>query len=508
MKFFRRRCLYTLLAVTLGAVTAQADVALPKILSDNMVLQRELPVPIWGTAAPGEEIAVRFAGQEKKTKAGADGRWTVSLDALKASATPQELTIAGTNTVTLKNILVGEVWLCSGQSNMEYSINRPSSSAPAAVPVDPQLAQEIATETYPAIRLFRVEKQTRTPDLVTNGWTECSGDALSAFSALGFFFGRNLQHELNVPVGLIESSWGGSRIEPWTFPNSYAGLPAFNDANGQTLAQIDGVRPGQYINSMIRPLVPFAVRGVIWYQGESNIIATNDGIRYADKMQALVEGWRAAWNRTDLPFYSVQIAPYAYTKRPDPLKHSAEEEPMLWEAQWLSTQLPNTGLVPTIDLNADFSNIHPGQKRVVGKRLADLALAEAYGKTGLVYDGPTFAKMEIADGKATLRFTNTGGGLAARDGQPLSEFEIAGADGNFVAAQATLADNTVVVSSAQIAVPVAVRFGWRETAQPNLINKEGLPAYPFRTNGPDWHPATRAASTPAAPVPTPIPATP
>jgi len=473
-----------------AAPALRADVTLPKIIGDNMVLQRGGPVPIWGQASPGEAVTVLFAGQQKRAVTDPTGHWQVMLDALPASAEPRDMTITGNNSLQLKNILVGEVWLCGGQSNMEYAVNRSTAGAPAATSSDALLAQEIEHPDYPDIRLFRVEKKVQPPDVVSSGWTACSGDALDIFSAIGFFFARDIQRVLGVPVGVIQSAWGGSRIEPWTPADAYAPLPAFHAETEKAAGappKIDGVTPGNYFNAMVRPLAPFALRGVLWYQGESNIIATNDGVRYADKMQALVDSWRKIWAKNDLPFYSVQLAPYLYTRRKDPQPHGPDELPKLWEAQFLTLRLPHTAMVPTIDLDSNFGNIHPNGKRVVGQRLADLVLADTYGDKNILYPGPVFANLTITGNTAIVHFD--GGVLASRDQKPLTEFEIAGADGQFVTATAVIKDDTVVVSSTQVAAPVAVRFAWRETAQPNLINKDGLPAYPFRTNGPDWHPA-------------------
>jgi len=494
------------LAALLAATPARADVTLPKILGDNMVLQRDQPVLIWGAAAAGDEVSVKFSGQEKHARPAANGRWQVALDSLKASATPQELIITATNTAQpasngetiLKNVLVGEVWFCGGQSNMEYSVNAPSSSAPSAVPGDPALAQELQAETYPQIRLFRVEKQTRSPGIVTNGWTDCAGDALNKFSATGFFFARNLQRALGVPVGMVGSYWGGSRLEQWIPPEAFQKRPAFakeTAAPGRLL--IDGRAPGDYFNSMIRDLAPFTLRGMLWYQGESNIIASNDGVRYADKMQALVDYWRGLWHDEHLPFYQVQIAPFLYTSRTadftvdkkTQIVHGLDELPKLWEAQFLATRLPNVEVVPTTDLDSNFQNIHPNGKRAVGQRLAHLALTKVYGQKTPAAQGPWYAGMTVKGHQAVVAFANTGGQLSTRDGQPPALFEIAGADGIFQPATATIAGDTVILENKDVAAPAAVRLGWSETAQPNLVNIDGLPAYPFRSNGPDWHPS-------------------
>jgi len=497
-----------LAALLFSAGFASANVTLPKILGDNMVLQRERPVAIWGTADEGDEVTVKFAGQEKHARPDANGKWQVMLDPLKASATPQELTVTATNIakpdrngeIKLKNALVGEVWFCGGQSNMEYPVGVVSAGAGPATANDPKLVEEIAAETYPQIRLFRVNKQNRAPELSTDGWTDCAGDALNKFSAIGFFFARNLQHTLNVPVGVVGSYWGGSRLEQWIPPEAFQKQPTFaKEAAAPGRLLIDGRAPWDYFNSMIRDLAPFTLRGMLWYQGESNIIASNDGVRYADKLQALVDYWRGLWHDQSLSFYQVQIAPFLYTSRkadhlPDGqtiIEHGPDELPKLWEAQFLVTRLPNVEIVPTTDLDSNFKNIHPGGKRIVGQRLANLALTKIYGQVTPTWQGPLYDKTETKNGQVVVHFSNTGGKLSTRDGQPPNDFEVAGVDGVFAPATAVIDGDTVVLRSDKVTEPKIVRLGWTETAQPNLVNKDGLPAYPFRTNGPDWQPAKK-----------------
>ena len=473
-------------AAALLAIVLRADVSLPRILGDNMVLQRDGPVPVWGRAAPGEEVTVRFAGREEHATADAAGRWQIMFDALPASATPRAMIVSAGNVLRLENILVGEVWLCSGQSNMEYAVGVAKKWAPAAAETDPELAQELTTTPLPTLRLFRVEKELKPPEVVSSGWHEAADGARNEFSAVGYYFGRRLQRELGVPVGLIQSAWGGSRIEEWTPAEAYAKLAAVFTGEAAASFEKDPAWIGRNYAAMVQPLAPFALHGVIWYQGESNLIAYNDGLRYADKLRTLIDAWRAAWRQPALPFYSVQIAPYLYTGRKDPLPHSADELPKLWEAQAAALRIPHTGLVPTTDLVDDVSNIHPAHKREVGERLAALALSEACGRPGPGWEGPAFAKLEISDAKVVVHFNNAGGGLASRDGKPLMDFEIAGADGVFMPAGAVIRGDTVVVSSPQVTAPAAVRFGWSETARPNLMNHAGLPAYPFRSNGRVW----------------------
>ena len=492
-----RRYLFVL---PLLAILLRADVSLPHVLGDNMVLQREQPVPIWGHAAPGEEVAVRFAGQEKRVRADAAGSWQVTLDALATSATPATLTVAGANTIELKNILVGEVWLCSGQSNMEYAFGTTKPWAAAATATDPELAADLQNATHPTIRLFRVEKKLAPPEVVSDGWQVAGGEVRNQFSAVGYWFGHQLARELGVPVGMIQSAWGGSRIEEWTAGAAYAKLETILGPAGAPSFERDAKLIGRNYEGMVRPLVPFALRGVIWYQGESNLIAYHDGLRYADKMRVWIESWRAAWNRPDLPIYWVQIAPYLYSSRKDPLLHAADELPKIWEAQAAALALPHTGMVPTTDLVDDLANIHPSRKRPVAERLVRLALIQTYGHAGLTWFGPVFESLEIKDTSAIVRFSHPDGLLDTRDGEPPTEFEIAGADGNFTPAQAEITGEfTVRVWCAAVPHPAAVRFAWRETARPNLINGAGLPAYPFRTNAPVW-----AGVNPATPAKTPL----
>ncbi|HSW44504.1 MAG TPA: sialate O-acetylesterase [Phycisphaerae bacterium] len=497
------------LAAGLSPPAAVADVRLPHVIGCNMVLQREKPVPIWGWADPGEEVTVRIAGQEARAKADDKGKWMVRLKAMPAGG-PHEMAVAGRNTLQLTNILVGEVWVGSGQSNMEWGIR-------AAVNGE----QEIASADYPRIRLFDVPKVSAgEPALdVNTDWLPCSPNNIVAnggmgFSAALYFFGRELHKELNVPIGLIDSSWGGTRIEPWTPPEGFAGVTGFDEIlkqiaeatpnHDQAVAAAvlrheqwlptarqaldegkpvppppgwprhalnsEGSPTGLY-NGMIHPLVPFAIRGAIWYQGEAN---HPDGMKYAAMMKALVTGWRKVWGQGDFPFYYVQIAPYERL-------YSRDQLPKLWEAQVAAMSIPNTGMIVTTDI-ADLEDIHPKNKQDVGKRLALWALAKTYGRKDLVCSGPLYKSMKIEDGAIRLLFDYVGSGLASRDGKPLNAFTIAGEDRKFVKADATIDGDTVVIRSDKVSEPKAVRFGWSQLAQPNLINTEGLPASPFRTD--------------------------
>ncbi|WP_206684065.1 sialate O-acetylesterase [Pontibacter beigongshangensis] len=472
------RTLFIFLLLIASQTIVSAAVRLPKILGNNMVLQREKPLPIWGWASAGEQVTVTFAGQQKTAKADAEGTWKVTFDPLKANANPQEMTIAGSDTITLSNLLIGEVWLCSGQSNMEYTMKLHPKYARPAKGIDS--AAVALTKTHPGIRIFKVEKERSNPDVTSTGWNECSGEALEAFSAIGFYFAKDIQRELNVPIGVISSSWGGSRIEPWTPAEAYKALPAFAAALQSEPFKVDEVEPGKNYRSMIKPL---ALRGVLWYQGESNCMQ-HDGMRYADKMQALIEGWRKEWGNEQLPFYSVMIAPFLYTKRNDRLPHTPETLPEFWEAQTQSLKIPYTGMAVVTDLVDDLGDIHPSYKWEIGRRLALIALAKDYDKK-VVSQGPVFKEMKVKKRQAILSFDHADG-LKSLDGKPLSWFSIAGADGQFKPAIAKIKGDKVIVYAEGVRKPAIVRFAWNETAMPNLSNKAGLPAVPFCTDALEW----------------------
>ncbi|TDH24210.1 sialate O-acetylesterase [Segetibacter sp. 3557_3] len=459
---------------------APAQLRLPKVIGSNMVLQRNKPLPVWGWTTPGEQVNVSFAGQQQTTKSDTAGYWKVTLAPMNANEQPQTMTITAGNTITLSNLLVGEVWLCSGQSNMEYPMKRGNYAKPARGADSAELELKNA---YPSIRIFNVQKVLSTPDVTTTGWNEASGEALEKFSAAGFFFAKNLYQQLRIPIGVINSSWGGSRIEPWTPAEGYKALPAFAPEAEKTPFMIDSAVPGKNYRSMIEPLAPFALRGFLWYQGESNCMM-NDGMRYADKMQALVEAWRNKWGINELAFYSVQLAPYSYTKRPDRIKHTPETLPEFWEAQVASEKIPFSRSIVVTDLVDNLTDIHPSYKWEVGRRLALVALETDYQQK-VVSSGPLFTKMKRKKGRAVLSFQNANG-LKTSDGKPLSWFSIAGYDGVFKPADAVVRGNRIVVSTAGINKPSAVRFAWHETAMPNLVNGAGLPAVPFRTDNRTW----------------------
>ena len=458
------------LAIVAWTAPASAAVKLPAVIGDNMVLQRGEAVPIWGWDDPGTQVTVTLGDSKVTGTADDQGKWCVRLPAMTAGG-PHTLTVAGTTSVTVANILVGDVWLCSGQSNMEWSVANSN---------NPQ--EEIAAANHPRIRHIKiphVPADTPQQDVASSGWQVCSPQTVSGWTAVGYFFARHLQQELDVPVGLIGSNWGGTRIEPWTPPVGFQQVPALRDIADKLDSfptrnadgKINHQSPLALYNGMIAPLVPYGIRGALWYQGESN---NGEGMLYFEKKKALIGGWRALWNKPDLPFYFVQLAPFRYGGEPKNLAG-------IWEAQTATLSLPHTGMAVTVDIS-NLTDIHPRNKQDVGKRLALWALAQLYGKTDLVYSGPLYKSMAVEGNKIRLAFDHVGSGLVARDGQPLNWFTIAGEDKEFVAAQAEIDGATVVVSADSVANPVAVRFGWTQEAEPNLSNKEGLPASPFRTD--------------------------
>ena len=491
----------------LAAFSAEAVVRLPRVLASDMVLQRDLPIQIWGWADPGEKVTCELGKEKATATATAAGQWLVKLPAMSAGG-PHELTVSGNNTLKLTGILVGEVWLCSGQSNMEMGVGMCKDGK-----------AEIAAATNANIRLFLVPKKASGVPLtdVDATWQVCSPASIAqggwgGFSAAAYYFGRELQQMLNVPVGLIASSWGGTRIEPWTPPVGFAAVPAVKtigekiqqaDADyrkaavtgldqveaalgkarkaleaGQPLPPVPALalkhrldssgEPTGLYNGMIHPLVPFGIRGAIWYQGESN---NGENMLYFEKMKALIAGWRQTWKQGEFPFLFVQLAPYRYGGAPTQL-------PGIWNAQLASLSIPNTGMAVTTDITT-LNDIHPPNKQDIGKRLALWALATTYGKKDLVYSGPIYKSLKIDGAKIVVSFDHVGGGLVTRDGLEVTTFEIAGADGKFVKALAKIDGEKVIVSAEEVTAPTQVRFAWHQLAQPNLMNKEKLPASPF-----------------------------
>ena len=459
-------------------VTAQVQLA--EVFTDHMVLQRGKPVAVWGTASPNETVEVSFAGATRKVTASVDGKWKVKLPAMKASAMPRELTVKASNIIVLSNVLVGEVWLCSGQSNMEYPMDRHLKRYKGPkIGVD-KAAEVLAGDKNPMIRFMYVQRKHTSP-LPTTGWHETTDTTLRHVSAAGYFFAEELVRKLNVPVGIISSSWGGTRVEQWAPAWAYEQSPLFKDTvAGKKDFKIDGMEPGKMFASMLEPIIPFTMKGILWYQGESNAMI-HDTLTFKPKTKLMLDTWKQLWDDPNLSFYYVQIAPFYYTKRKDKLEHGADLLPHYWEQQALCLDFPRSGMVVTTDLVDDLSDIHPGYKWEVGRRLSLWALAKDY-KQRVVYSGPLYKSMKVKGNSIEISFNHVGGGLVSTDGQPLSWFSVAGADRRFYPAIAEIKGKKIIVSAPQVNVPVAVRFAWDETAMPNFANKENLPASPFRTD--------------------------
>ncbi len=455
------RSLVRLLAIpvagTLLAGSAFAEVKPHALFSNGAVLQQGMKVPVWGTAKDGEKVTVRCQEQEASTTA-KDGKWKVELAPLKAGG-PFEMTIAGDNTIKLSDILVGEVWIASGQSNMQWSVKQSD---------DPQ--NTVNNSANPQIHLITVPRRA-TPEPqadIDAKWEKCGPETIGEFSAVAYFFGRDLEKQLKVPVGLISTNYGGTPAEAWT---SHAGLEA--DSSLKTLAASPATTgpnsPGGLYNAMIHPLIPYAIRGAIWYQGESN---AGRAYEYRTLFPTMIKDWRAKWGEGDFPFLLVQLAPF--------LKIDFEPQDSAWaelrDAQLMSTQtLPGVGMAVITDVG-DESDIHPRWKAPVGNRLSLAARALAYGEK-IPYSGPEYSQQQVDGDKIVLSFKHADGGLVAKGGV-LQGFTIAGADKKFVNARAEIQGDKIVVSSPAVKQPVAVRYGWSNYPLVNLWNGAGLPASP------------------------------
>ena len=503
------------------SLLVSANVKLPTVISDNMVLQRETNVPIWGWANPGEKVSVKFNGQILNAIADKKGKWLVKLSPMKVSFTPTKMTVKGKNTIILNNILVGDVWICSGQSNMEMAVGRAQDAR-----------EEIKNADYPSIRLFKaplVSSFTPRKDIDSSlaKWAECSPRSIPNFSAVGYFFGRDIFKNIKAPIGLIQSAWGGTPAIAWTSQEStgeFGSMVAdFNKRRLKrekelgfivgdnekmqdwTATRIEYARkkeklpkrlydaqgiyrriPSNLYNGMIAPIIPFAICGVIWYQGEDDVYRA---YLYRKLFRNLIQDWRKNWGQGNFPFYYIQLANWN-----SPLTLSYAE---LRESQFIVSDEPNVGMAVTVDIgNSD--NVHYKNKQEAGRRLALIALAKTYGRN-LVYSGPTFESMKVENEKAILKFKNVYGGLIAKGGK-LEGFVIAGkkleyeqierykGSGKYVKirkfypASAKIEGNTVVVWSNKVKEPAAIRYAWANSPQSNLYNKAGLPAVPFRTD--------------------------
>jgi sialate O-acetylesterase len=473
------RSALALALVSLATTPVAAAVKLPSIFADHMVLQRDTPIAVWGTADPGEAITVKLGGASVSGAAGSDGRFALKLPAIAAGG-PHTLTV---NAIEVKDVLVGEVWVCSGQSNMEW---------PVGAAQDPE--KEAAAANYPKLRHFAVKKAIASEPLADapGAWAVCAPDTVGAFTAVGYFFGRELLADLDVPIGLVHTSWGGTAAEAWT---SRAALTA--DADLKPLverwdaaiakdakAAENPNRVSSLYNAMLAPIAPYAIRGAIWYQGESN---ASRAFQYRKLFSTMIQDWRQRFGRGDFPFLFVQLANFT-PALPEPAESDWAE---LREAQTMTLALPNTAMAVTIDIG-DAADIHPRNKQEVGRRLALAARAMTYGRK-VPFSGPMYQSMAVEGDAIRVRFAHADGGLAARDGAPLRGFAIAGPDKKFVWADETKIDGaSVVVRSAKVAQPVAVRYAWANNPEGcNLVNADGkLPASPFRTD--DWPGVTQA----------------
>ena len=483
------RSLLLVLCIGFAPTLAHADVKPNALCTEGMVLQQKSAAKLWGTADKGEGVSVSFRGKSADTKADDNGNWVVAVDT-GAAGGPFELTIKGNNTISYKDILVGEVWICSGQSNMEANVGSYIKSD--------DLPYAKAAPRNPMLRTFNVKRNPQMePQTETGGkWIDADPKTVGSFTAVGYFFGRNLQENLKVPVGLIHTSWGGTRIETWMSKSAL-------EATGFKITDPKDFGPNtrsSLYNGMLRPLLNYQVKGAIWYQGESN---AGNAYQYRTLHPAMIENWRADFKNPDLAFYFVQLAPYGNTPKTPGDSNWAE----LREAQTMTLKLKNTGMAVITDFGSEY-DIHPTPKRPVGERLALAARAQTYGEK-IVYSGPLFKSAKFADGKVVLSFDHVGGGLVSKEMVPTLErknkdgstsaaayrvkegssndgslvgFTICGKDMKFQTALGEIVGNTVVVSCSKVADPIAVRYGWANHPMCNLFNREGLPASPFRTD--------------------------
>jgi sialate O-acetylesterase len=441
-----------------------AQLRLPVVFDDHMVIQQQTSAPIWGWAHPSQHVTINVSWDTAtvRTKASNGTFWKASINT-PAAGGPHTITIkAGDDVITLDDVLAGEVWLASGQSNMEWSMQ---AAADGRTVID--------QVNDPKIRLLNIPKASASTlqERGEGDWSVCDKESVRSFSAVAYFFGKRLSEELGVPVGLINASWGGSPAEVW-MP---AEVVEANESLRVSAAKLNStqpwspVKPGVVFNSMINPLIPFRIAGAIWYQGESNTVAPST---YKDLMEKLIAEWRKQF-QSDLPFYYVQIAPYS--------GYSGESGTLIREQQGKMLDIPKTGMVVISDLVDDVEDIHPQFKKPVGERLANVALAGTYNKQGIVYQSPLYKSMKVEKNKIRIFFHHGDAALQAND-RDLTEFMIAGEDKKFYRAKAKIEKGTVVVSAKEVKTPVAVRFAWGNASIPNLFSKEGLPVPSFRTD--------------------------
>ena len=494
------RAHWAALALLLSAPAAVAEVSLPSIFGDHMVFQRDLPVHVWGSSMAGESVRVDFRGQSVSTSADNDGQWEVYLPPGTAGG-PFSVTVSGTNTLQFSDVMVGDVWVASGQSNMVWPVSRSKDAE-----------EEIRQGDHPGIRYFKAALTTSEQPLsdVKGEWRVVTPSTVAELSGVAYFFARDLQGRLGVPFGILQSAWGGTPVEAWTSARKLSEEPplagmtdefaaaakmaepeyasrlqdwerraaAAKEAGGNAPARPRPPRalqahhrPSSLFNAMVAPLLPHGIRGVIWYQGENNG-SRGQGLLYRKMFRALIEDWRREWGLGAFPFLYVQLANYGRVPE-------RATWPELREAQAMALGLVRTGMAVTIDIG-NSTDIHPRNKQDVGLRLALAARAVAYGESGILHSGPAFRQATREGSALRLWFDHSGAGLEARGG-PLQGFEIAGADGGFVPASARISGATVLVSSPEVKRPVQARYAWAADPKANLFSGAGLPASPFRT---------------------------
>jgi sialate O-acetylesterase len=509
------------LVLALTPCTARAEVRPNNICTDGMVLQQNSKAKIWGTAAKGEKVTVSFRGQTGYAEPDASGNWVATIATGEAGG-PFEMQIVGSNKIAYSNVLVGEVWICSGQSNMEWSVNGSNAADKETAKGEPHNWN---------LRMFTVKHETPLEPVanVSGSWVEAKPETVGGFSAAGYFFGRDLQKALKVPVGLIHTSWGGTRAEAWTSKEYLDGhdwfkhehpkfdtnirkfaydLLKFNQSQGKSKVDaakeggkkigmggpqnpINANSPSVLYNGMIAPLLNYSIKGAIWYQGESN---AGQAYKYRALFPMMIQNWRKDFNQGDFPFYFVQLAPYTRVL----LSPSDSDWAELREAQTMTLKLNHTGMAVITDLGNEF-DIHPTPKQPVGERLSLCARALTYGEK-IPYSGPMYKNAKFSGEKAILSFDHVGGGLVAKKlvaantkggawrvdpsakDVELTGFTICGKDRKFVDAKALIQGNDVIVSSPDVADAVAVRYGWANHPICGLFNQDGLPASPFRTD--------------------------
>lgn len=455
-----------LLLLTVISLQSFSKIRLPAIIADHMVLQQKAEVKLWGWCEPEEKITIKVSWDTTiyKTVGNSNAKWSIQIKTPGAGG-PYNITISGYNVIQLQDVMIGEVWVCSGQSNMEMNFNWGLK----------QYTEDMNNATNKSIRFFHIPRLTADyPQEDTKAtWVVCNPEDVRSFSTVGYYFGKSLQENLNVPVGLINTSWGGTPAEAWTPKEIVENDPVLKKA--ATLLPISKgwpIIPASTFNAMIYPLIDYSIAGAIWYQGEGNTAAAQT---YQSIFTAMINSWRKSW-QNNFPFYYVQIAPFTYGNN-----HVGA---LIREAQTKTLGLSKTGMIVITDFVDDVKDIHPKRKKEVGLRLADYALADNYGKIKGIYKSPMYKGMKIEKDKIRIFFDNADNGLIVKGGGPPTEFYIAGEDKIFFPADAMIEKNTIVLSSKLVKHPVAVHFLFSNSAISNLFNKEGLPVNLFRTD--DW----------------------